>query len=210
VNTLLELIDNTEVLNIYQYGSRVYNCFTNQSDYDYVVIVTDDYKNFIDNIELEDYHFNFYKLSQWQDMVNRNTIETLECIFVDDKFRIKESIKFDITINQVELRKSISKVCSNSYDKCRKKLIIEKDFAPYIAKKSLWHCIRILKFGIQCAKYGKIVDYTEANKYYEDIVLNESNEWEYYKSNWHVFCNNLRTEFRKYSEKEWIKWKETN
>ena len=210
MNTLLELIDNTEVLNIYQYGSRVYNCFTNQSDYDYVVIVTDDYKNFIDNIELEDYHFNFYKLSQWQDMVNRNTIETLECIFVDDKFRIKESIKFDITINQVELRKSISKVCSNSYDKCRKKLIIEKDFAPYIAKKSLWHCIRILKFGIQCAKYGKIVDYTEANKYYEDIVLNESNEWEYYKSNWHVFCNNLRTEFRKYSEKEWIKWKETN
>ena len=204
----LELVDNPEVLNIYQYGSRVYNCFTDKSDYDYVVIVTDDYKPFVDNIESGDNHFNFYKLSEWYDMVNRNTIETLECIFVDEKFRIKESIKFDITIDQVELRKSISKVCSNSYDKCRKKLIIEKDFAPYIAKKSLWHCIRILLFGIQCAKYRKITDYTEANKFYKDIVLNENNNWDYYKTNWHVFCNNLRTEFRKYSEKEWIKWKE--
>jgi len=210
VNTLHELINNPEVLNIYQYGSRVYSCFTNESDYDYVIVVTDDYKEFVDNIELGDNHFNFYKLSQWKDMIIRNTIETLECLFVDEKFIIKESVKFDIIINQVELRKSISKVCSNSYDKCRKKLIIEKDFAPYIAKKSLWHCIRILLFGIQCAKYGKIVDYSEANKYYNDIVLNESSEWEYYKSNWHVFCNNLRTEFRKYSEKEWIKWKETN
>ena len=207
---LHELINNPEVLNIYQYGSRVYNCFTDKSDYDYVVIVTDDYKNFIDNIELDNHHFNFYKSSHWHDMVNINSIETLECLFVDDKFIIKESVKFDIIINQVELRKSISKVCSNSYDKCRKKLIIEKDFAPYIAKKSLWHTIRILLFGIQCAKYGKIVDYTEANKFYKDIVLNENNTWEYYKLNWHVFCNNLRTEFRKYSEKEWIKWKETN
>ena len=205
---LHELIDNPEVLNIYQYGSRVYGCFTDESDYDYVVVVTDDYKDFIENIELDDNHFNFYKLSLWQDMVNRNTIETLECLFVDEKFIIKKSIKFDIVINQVELRKSISKVCSNSYDKCRKKLIIEKDFAPYIAKKSLWHCIRILLFGIQYAKYGKITDYTEANKFYKDIVMNENNDWEYYKANWHVFCNNLRTEFRKHSEKEWIKFKE--
>ena len=39
-------------------------------------------------------------------------------------------------------------------------------------------------------------------------MLNENNDWEYYKANWHVFCNNLRTEFRKFSEKEWIEWKE--
>jgi len=200
-----KLTNNPQVLNIYQYGSRVYGCSTDQSDFDYVVIVTDNYKDSVDNIELDNHHFNFYKLSHWKDMINRNAIETLECLFVDEKLIIKETIKFDININQVELRKSISKVCSNSYDKCRKKLIIEKDFAPYIANKSLWHCIRI-----QCAKYGKITDYTEANKYYNDIVLNKNNDWEYYKANWHVFCNNLRTEFRKYSKKEWIKWKEIN
>lgn len=207
---LQELINNPKVLNIYQWGSRVYGCHTDKSDYDYNVIVTDDYENFTDNIEIGDNHFNFYKLTQWQDIVDKNAIEVLECIFTDKKFIIKETMKFNIEINLVELRKSISKVCSNAYDKCRKKLTIEKDFSPYIAKKSLWHCIRILLFGIQCAKYGKIIDYTEANKYYDQIVLNENNDWIYYKSNWHVFCNNLRSEFRRCTEKEWIQWKNQN
>jgi hypothetical protein len=207
---LQELINNPKVLNIYQWGSRVYGCFTDKSDFDYNVIVTDDFENFIDNIELEDNHFNFYKLSQWQDMIRRNTIETLECIFADTKYKIKESIKFNMVIDIIELRKSISKICSNAYDKCRKKLTIEKDFAPYIAKKSLWHCIRILLFGIQCAEYGRIIDYSVANQYYDEIVLNDCNDWLYYKNNWHVFCNNLKTDFRKYTEREWIKWKQQN
>lgn len=200
-------LDNPNVLNIYQWGSRVYGCYTNKSDYDYNVVVTDNYEHFVDNIETNNIHMNFYKLSTWEEMIKRNKIETLECLFAENQFIIKETIKFNIEINLVELRKSISQICSNAYDKCRKKLIIEKDFAPYTAKKSLWHCIRILLFGIQCAKYERIIDYTEANKYYEDIVLNESNDWNYYKSKWHVFCNNLRSEFRKHTEGAWIEWK---
>ena len=204
---LKSLINNPKVLNIYQWGSRVYGCSTDKSDYDYIIIVTDDYDDYVENIELENNHFNFYRLLQWNDMIERNTIETLECLFVDKQFILKETIIFDININLIELRKSISKICSNAYDKCRKKLTIEKDFSPYIAKKSLWHCIRILLFGIQCVKYGKIINYSEANQYYKDIILNESNEWLFYKNNWHMFCNNLRSEFRKYTEKEWLIWK---
>ena len=202
-----DYINDPKVLNIYQWGSRVYGCFTDKSDYDYNIIVSDDYENFINNIEVGDIHMNFYKLSTWLDMIKLNRIEVLECLFADEQFILKESMKFDLVINQVELRKSISQICSNAYDKARKKLIITKDFVPYTAKKSLWHCIRILLFGIQCARDGKITDYSEANKYYNEIVRNESNDWFYYKANWHVFCNNLRSEFRKYSEEEWIKWK---
>lgn len=207
---LQELINNPKVLNIYQWGSRVYGTVTNKSDWDYNIIVENDYENFQDNAEYENIHMNFYKLSKWQEMISQNNIETLECLFADKKYISKETIKFNLKINQVELRKSISKICSNAYDKCRKKLTIEKDFAPYTGKKSLWHCIRILLFGIQCAKYGKIIDFTEANKYYDQIVKNQSNDWLYYKDNWQLFCNNLRSEFRKFSEKEWIEWKNQN
>lgn len=205
---LQDLINNPKVLNIYQWGSRVYGCFTDKSDYDFNVVVTDDFESFVDNIEINNNHFNFYRLSEFKGMMKLNRIEALESIFVAEEFKIKETIKFDLKINLVELRKSISKVCSNSYDKCRKKLTIEKDFNPYIAKKSLWHCVRILLFGIQCAKYGRIVDYAEANQYHKDIVLNGNDTWDYYKNNWHLICNNLRTEFRKHTEKAWKKEKE--
>lgn len=205
---LNQLIENDKVLNIYQWGSRVYGCFTDKSDYDYIVIVLDEYENFTSNLEIDNKHFNFYKISEWNGMIKRNTIETLECLFADKDFIIKETISFDIKINLIELRKSISKVCSNAYDKSRKKLTIEKDFNPYIAKKSLWHCIRILLFGIQCCKYNRIVNYSEANKYYKDIVLNESVDWNYYKTKWHKFCNELRSEFRKHTQLEWLKYKE--
>jgi hypothetical protein len=205
---LNELINDAQVLNIYQWGSRIYGCATEKSDYDYIIVVTDDYSNFQDNIEIDNSHYNFYKLSVWKDMINKNRIEALECSFIDTKYIVKETVRFSCTINIIELRKSISQVCSNSYDKCRKKLTIQKDYAPYIAKKSLWHSIRILLYGIQCAKYGKIVDYTEANKYYNDIVMNDDNTWDYYKEHWHMFCNNLRTEFRKCTEKEWNAWSE--
>lgn len=206
---LQKLIDNPKVFNIYQWGSRVYGCHNENSDYDYNIVVSDDYEDFIENIEYNNQHYNFYKISKWQEMIRCNNIETLECLFVDKEYVIKETIKFKINVNLVELRKSVSKICSNAYDKCRKKLIVEKDYNPYIAKKSLFHCIRILLFGIQCAKYGRIVNYTEANQYYDSIVNNDNNDWQYYKNNWHVFCNNLRSEFRKCTEKEWIKWKQT-
>lgn len=204
---LQKLLNNNNVINIYQYGSRVYDCFTHNSDYDYIVIVNNNYSNLVDNIELNNYHFNFYTLLQWQEKIKNNNIEALECLCLDNKFILKEIIHFTLDIDLVKLRQSISRVCSNSYDKCRKKLIIEKDFAPYIAKKSLWHCIRILLFGIQVAQYGKIIDYTVANKYYNDIVLNENNTWDYYKTHWHIFCNNLRSEFRKHTESAWTKFK---
>lgn len=166
---LNNLISDVRVYAIYVYGSRVYGRYTELSDYDYVVIVNEDYP-YVENIEDGDSHFNFYTETTWEDMIKTNHIVALECCFLDEQYKIKDLKNYKLTIDKIELRKSISKVCSNSYDKCRKKLTIEKDFSPYIAKKSLWHSIRILMFGIQCYEYGMIKDYSEANKYYDDIV----------------------------------------
>ena len=44
-------------------------------------------------------------------------------------------------------------------------------------KKSLFHAIRIVMFGIQISKYGKIVDYSAANHIWEEINNNESTNW---------------------------------
>lgn len=202
-----KFIKDKNVICIYEYGSTVYGVNNKKSDLDYILVVTDNYNNYIDNIYDNNCHYNLYKESDWLNMIKQNQITVLECIFCENKYKIKENKNYDIIINQIELRKSISKVCSNSYDKCRKKLTIEKDFSPRIAKKSLWHSLRILHFGIQCAKYGKIINFQECNCYYEEIVNNPINDWKYYEKNWKSFFNNKRSEFRLYSEKEWREYR---
>jgi predicted nucleotidyltransferase len=42
----LAVLNQDVVLNIYQYGSRVYNCATNNSDYDFVIIVQGSKSNY--------------------------------------------------------------------------------------------------------------------------------------------------------------------
>ena len=55
-------------------------------------------------------------------------------------------------------------------------------------------------FGRQIVENYKIINYKEANKYYNDIVLNPCNDWDYYESKYKELCNNLRSDFRKVTE----------
>jgi hypothetical protein len=83
----------------------------------------------------------------------------------------------------------------------KKKLTVEKDYSPYIAKKSLFHSLRILIEGIQIAKYQKIIDYSQANYLWEEIVNNKVNDWSYYKEKYQPLYNKLNSEFRIYAPK---------
>lgn len=75
----------------------------------------------------------------------------------------------------------------------KKKLTVEVE-SEHIGTKSLWHSLRILMFGIQIAKHGKIIDWQEANKYSDDIKYNPS--WEYLKHQYQPIKNELASEFR--------------
>ncbi len=116
--------------------------------------------------------------------------------------------------NKAKIRQSFSKKASNSYVKCKKKFVVESG-KERVGRKSLWHSLRIILFGVQVATHGYIYDYTEANKYYKDIVLNylpeddesfqkeeligqDENEWvwEQYKKKYGVIKNNLMSTFR--------------
>ena len=192
------------MLCIFQYGSQVYGTINELSDLDYVVVVNDDYVVNTNPITVENCDFNFYNETEWLVLILINDIVTLECLSLDNP--IKDLLNYRIKIDKIQLRKSISSVASNSFVKCKKKLTIEKDYNPYIGKKSLWHSLRILSFGIQCCKHSKIVDFSVANELYQDIVVNQQNDWEYYKKHYKPMYNNLKTIFKTYSEKEWIKY----
>lgn len=211
---LTELINNDKVLGIYKYGSQVYGTLTDKSDLDYVVIVDNNYDIIEDTIRYIDpkngkhYDFNLYKSDKWQEMCDNCHITAIEIrSLIGTEYEIKNIKDFNYVFDVIKIRQSISAVVSNAWAKAHKKLIVDKDYSPYIAKKSLWHCFRILMFGIQTYRYGGIVDFNEANSIYDEIVNNECNDWNVYKNKYQESLNKLRTEFRKYSEKEWIEFK---
>ena len=74
---LNKLIADNLVLSIYQYGSRIYGTATNESDYDYIVIVSDNYCIYQKNLKVNNSHFNFYSSSEWNEMIDKNTIEKI-------------------------------------------------------------------------------------------------------------------------------------
>lgn len=188
-------MNNEDILNIYMYGSRVYETNSDNSDYDYIVVKKGN-NDLITQINNENSNITIYDEKSFQNSINEHEISVLECLFLPEKYILRQEKIFNFELNLLKLRESISKKSSNSWVKCKKKLTIPEDYNEYIGKKSLFHSLRILSFGIQIAKYGKIIDYKEANNYWYEIINNQSKDWEHYKEKYQQTFNKLKSEFK--------------
>ena len=181
-------------INIYEWGSRVYQTATEFSDWDYIAIVSDDFPEEPDQYEFGNHTYNIEHESEWLAKLKRNSVEALECLSLSPKFIVKKTKSYPFTFNPENAHASISERASIAWVKGKKKLTIEKDFDWRGGKKSIWHSLRLYMFGTQCAQYGSIVDFTEANSYYNDIVVAKhgntgKEEWEYLKESYHDLNN---------------------
>ena len=189
----------TNALNVYHYGSFVYGTFIEGvSDYDYIVVVP----NTMDNLDEQQFECNncqytVHSAKSWQEMLDRCDVDAIESYFLPEQFIVKETKRFKSDITKEKIRNSFSHVASNSFVKCKKKLEVAESYNPVVAKKSLWHSLRIIDFGIQILEYGKIVDYASMNHLYGEIVMCEDN-WEYFKGKYKPMYNALKTRFRAY------------
>jgi hypothetical protein len=195
-----EFINNllNNALNIYHYGSFVYGTFIEGiSDYDYIVIVPDEMSELDEQqFECNNCQYTVHSAKSWQEMLDRCDVDALETYFLPEQFIVKETVVFIADITKTKVRNSFSHVASNSFVKCKKKLEIAESYNPAIAKKSLWHSLRIIDFGIQILEYDKIVNYASLNHLHEQIVMCEDNRWEYFKQKYKPMYNALKTKFR--------------
>ena len=183
----------SDLLNYYNYGSRVYGTASESSDYDYILVIKDNSSFKKEYLKVNNYEYHFVKKSEFEQKLNDHKIDFLECYFAPKEMVFFEHFRPKFEIDKWKLRKSISQVCNNSWSKCRKK-IEQGDY--YIGIKSLFHSIRILHFGIQIAKYGKIIDYSECNNYWKEINDGEFYDWEYFKNKYKPLMNKKQSEFR--------------
>lgn len=184
------------VLNLYYYGSKVYKTNSENSDHDFIAVVKEKFKEQFLSDEID---IIFYTVEEFQLLIDVHEISVLECLFLDKTFILKDCHKFYFKLDLQKLRHSISKKSSNSFVKFKKKLIIKEDFDLNCSRKSLFHSIRIVEFGIQIAKHSCIIDYTSLQDIYEQIFEHESLEdlLKIFKP----IHNQVLTEFRKYTIK---------
>lgn len=178
---------------VYPYGSRVYGNFRKNSDFDFIIITrkktTEQFSDRIINI-------NFYTPEEHQKRLDEHEISALECYFLPKHMVVLETQMslFNFKLDLTKLRHALSAKSSNSWAKAHKKLTIEKDYDLDLGRKSLFHSIRIIDYGIQIATHGKIVDYGSCNKLFEDIMncYTWADMFDEYKQYYNKICSEFR------------------
>lgn len=185
-------MDDKDILNVYQYGSRVYGTDRPGSDWDFIIVVS--------RKEREEYSDNlvnifFYTPIEFNKKLNDHEITAIECFFLPEHCIWKEKLKFSFEVNKSKLRESLSAKADNSWVKCKKKLTVEADYDLEVGKKSLFHAMRIITFGIQLANDGKITNYQACNQLFKEVWFQYHN-WKELFANYKAQYNSLKSEFR--------------
>ena len=188
---------------LYLLGSRVYKTNHSFSDWDYIGI-----KDGANLGEMDMGLINLKVMSpeHFQGLLFEHSVSALEALFLPEDLVIQPPVKkWKFKLSLSKLRHSFSQKSNNSFVKAKKKFESPYDWARKErerGKKSLFHSLRILKFGIQIAKHGTIINYSEANDIFEEISYNSSTSCDDYKKRWKPEFNSLATEFRKLAPKE--------
>lgn len=199
--TLQQILEVVQVkpVSVFSYGSRVYQTHDQNSDWDYIVVseqVTEP-QDFHDSDSLS---ISLLPVFEFQDRLERHEISALECFFLPSELVLINCHQYNWQLNLQSLRHSISEKVSHAWVKAKKKLIILQDYEPHVAKKSLFHALRIANFGIQIAQHQKIIDYTAANDWWCKIK-EAPVDWTDLDRSFRPIKNQLLTEFRALASK---------
>ena len=184
------------ILNVYQYGSRVYGNATDRSDWDFVIVVTEKTE---DEFLSKDVNAHFYTGEEFQAQLMAHEISALECAYLPAAHVWKERHRFEVTLDPAKLRHSLSAKSSNSWVKCKKKLTLPNDYDLHTGRKSMFHAFRIIHYGIQLCQSGCITDYAAANAIYEEICHYE--RWDDLSTRFKPRYNQLLSSFRRMAPK---------
>jgi hypothetical protein len=170
---LSELNITEDVLNIYPHGSRVYGCHNESSDYDYIIVMKSSMltsgvfkQNAISNKD-KTIQGIVYSRSGFIDAINNYEISALECLSLPDEMVIKKKWNFKIQKwnDKDFIRAIISKVSASWFSADNN----SKDGFKDIAKKGLFHSIRILIFAQQLLTDKKVFDFSVANYFKNEL-----------------------------------------
>jgi predicted nucleotidyltransferase len=182
-----------KVKNIYLFGSRVYGTARDNSDYDFILVgsallAKDEKKSPKINVHI-------HTTDTFRDELMRHDIHNLECFFAPEwaTLLVKEPFK-EFQLNKNKLKQS---VLSESWSSWHKAKMSIQDGNIYRGIKSLWHSLRMLQFGIDIAKNGRITQWDVANQMWFDELRDcEEYEWSYFKEKYFAYKQSLEEQLK--------------
>ncbi len=169
VNEIIKSLKIEEdILAIYPYGSRVYGTASETSDYDYIVVTKGAFLNsgaFKQNaISSDDRKIQavLYSRTGFIDALNNYEMGAIECIFLDSSQVLLS--KWPFRIQKWDTKEMANKVIQKASASWHIASRQSKDGFKAIAKKGIFHSLRILMFGLQLKEYQTIYNYSEANE----------------------------------------------
>lgn len=196
------------ILNIYQWGSRVYGTATPQSDYDFVFVLKDigpprppHLKENLFDIEndtfvvLEDELVNatLIPLADWRLLLAEHRHEALECHFSPPWARWLERYPVPWCLDSGVLRRTVSWEARARLRTALNKL---KAGDTYRGKKEIVHQLRYRMFALQILRTGRITDYACANEVYGEILADESTDFQHYREVGEQRADQLKQQLR--------------
>ena len=157
-----------EVLAIYPYGSRVYGTASETSDHDYIIVTKGAFLKsgaFKQNaISSDDRSIQgvLYSRSGFIDALNNYEIGALECLFLDSSIVVL--VKWPFKLQKWDEKEMASKIIQKASASWHIGSQQSKDGFKAIAKKGIFHALRILMFGVQLKEHKKIINFGEANE----------------------------------------------
>jgi len=160
-----QLIEDKNVLYIYEIGLQIHGLFTNSDDRDFLLIVSDDY---IPSEELKnDEHFQLYYISDWFNKVLANEMIAWECACLPKKYVLKEHVKLLLQTNPLQLRKEFDSIYDYVIASAKAHILKGNSLT---GQKQLWELVKYLKFANQIIENHKIVNFKEVAEDYRQIV----------------------------------------
>ena len=134
----------------------------------YIIIVIDNWVCPEEWIGFDSNIYQFFKISDWFNMVLNNNLTCWKCSCLNKKYIIKEHVKLMIIPNPLKLRKEIDLEYSNL------------QYSSIFSIEIVYRLILDILFSIQIIQNHKIVNYKEGLNYYEALQNVNSNSecWE--------------------------------
>ena len=205
VGMFTDPLDPKYILGIYVYGSRVYGHTHPDSDLDYAIVISNEAAIWKDGmkqyVQFESHDLDMHIMSEnyYKQLLKEHDIMALEMFYAIEPIKKYEA---EFTLNLAQLRKSVSSIANNSWVKAKKKINLEDEDSK-IGLKSLYHSFRIIDFGIQLARDGKIWRFDYRGPVHDsdrENIINPS--WEYWNTKLKPEHNKRMSDFRILAPKE--------